>query len=180
MKNKTEEKDFQDVATDHGKDAVAWMREELDALEHANSDCSGDVECEDCSGSGTDAEDDECKTCGGTGEVKCTAGHDSDDPEAWHDPERARQRIEEGPLSVEVRSGWHTPGDEDVKAEEFCILLGTGGPAARIIGELDDYGQPTRARYQYQDWFKPWTEAILDSDGYATLLEYSQNFYFGE
>jgi hypothetical protein len=179
MKTTTKEKDFQTVANEQGKNAVAWMREELEALEHAR-ECSGEVDCDKCNGSGKTATDKECRKCEGTGLSKCEAGKDSDDQEAWHDEERARRRIEEGPLSLEVRSGWHTPGDEDVQAEEFCILLGTGGPAARIIGELNSFGEPETASYQFQDWFKPWTDAVLDTDDDATVLEYAQQFYFGE
>jgi hypothetical protein len=92
------------------------------------------------------------------------------------DEERARQRIEEDALSVEVRSGWHAPGGGDSEPAEFCILLTTGGPAVRIIGDLDR-GEPTRPRLEVQDWFKPWTGYTgADSD---TLLAYCQCFYFG-
>ena len=41
------------------------------------------------------------------------------------------------PLSVLVRSGWYIPGTAPGYAEEFEILLSTGGPACRIIGQLD-------------------------------------------
>ena len=91
--------------------------------------------------------------------------------------EAARRHIEEGPLSVEVRSGWHTPGDDNAEDEEYCILLGTGGPAARIVGDLDR-GQPSSAHFEYQDWFKPWTQANLTGDEESALLEYAQQFYF--
>ena len=71
----------------------------------------------------------------------------------------ARERIQEDALSVEVRSGWYTPGG-DSTPEEYCILLSTGGPATRIIGELDQHMQPSSARLQAQDWFTPWTEYV--------------------
>lgn len=93
--------------------------------------------------------------------------------------EDAEQRIHEDPLSVEVRSDWYTPGEANPDmANEFLILLGTGGPATRIIGELNEYGEPTRARLQAQDWGTPWTDYRGgDSD---TLLAYCRCFYFGE
>jgi hypothetical protein len=93
----------------------------------------------------------------------------------------ASNEIAETPLSVEVRSGWYTAGasDADRTPAEYCILLSTGGPATRIVGDLED-GQPTTARFEYQDWFKPWTEARLDEAQRATVLEYAQQFYFGE
>ena len=94
-----------------------------------------------------------------------------------------RERISsEDALDVEVRSDWHTPGmaSED-RATEYRILLGTGGPASRIVGDLDEYGQPTNARFEFQDWFKPWTAANdLSDEQEKTLLEYAQQFYFGE
>ena len=41
----------------------------------------------------------------------------------------ALTRIQEDPLSVEVRSSWTSPG-EDMTAEDFNILLCTGGPVS--------------------------------------------------
>lgn len=94
------------------------------------------------------------------------------------DEDEARERIKEDPLSVQVRSGWYTPG-ETPQAEEFEILLCTRGPAVRIMGELDEYNQPSRAWIQYQDWGTPWTDYFEDGAG-AACLEYAQQFYFGE
>lgn len=94
--------------------------------------------------------------------------------------EEAVQAIQEDVLEVSVRSDWHAVGDEDDGPSEFLILLCTGGPAVRIIGELDKYREPKRARLQYQDWGTPWTELILDSEGYDVLLQYAGQFYFGE
>jgi hypothetical protein len=94
------------------------------------------------------------------------------------DEESALETIQEDPLSVQVRSDWYTPGEEDVKPSEYEILLSTGGPASRILGDLDEYGQPTRARLEVQDWFKPWTE-YFDVD-HKILLRYAQCFYFGD
>jgi len=92
-------------------------------------------------------------------------------------------------LSVEFRSGWNT-NSEDMKAEEFKILLSWGGPACRIIGKLDDFNQPTDIEIQYQDWGTPWENLILNPH-YADLninitndqeaLEWFCNcFYFGQ
>lgn len=94
--------------------------------------------------------------------------------------EDAEQRIVEDPLSVEVRSGWVTPGqgEETGTYDEFQILLCTGGPAVRIMGELSN-NQPSRAWIEYQDWGTPWTHApsIIEQD---TLLTYCRQFYFGD
>jgi len=90
--------------------------------------------------------------------------------------EDALRRVQEGPLSVEVRSGWTLPG-EDLTAEEFGILLCAGGPAVRIMGELRD-GAPRRAWLEYQGWDTPWTQYFGASS--ATLCEYASHFFFGE
>lgn len=93
--------------------------------------------------------------------------------------ETAENAIQEDPLSVQVRSNWHTPGDKEGTYDaEFNILLATGGPAVRIIGELGQYG-PDNARLEYQDWGTPWTEYRLTSDEQDTLLRYCRHFYFG-
>jgi hypothetical protein len=94
--------------------------------------------------------------------------------------EEAREAIEQDPLSVEVRSDWVEPGAE-MTAAEFCILLCTGGPAVRIVGELDDHKQPDRAWVEYQDWFTPWREYHGEhAPSQGTLLAYCRCFYFGE
>jgi hypothetical protein len=96
--------------------------------------------------------------------------------------DEARQRIEEDPLSVQVRSGWYNPGasDEDRSPEEYEILLCTGGPACRIIGRLDAYLEPESARIQHQDWGTPWTEYFPEGDDRNALLTYARCFYFSE
>lgn len=94
--------------------------------------------------------------------------------------EDAQQTIQEDPLSVQVRGGWHNPGEES-EAEEFEILLCTGGPACRIIGDLGEHAEPERPRLQYQDWGTPWTELMsISSEEREALLTYCQQFYFGE
>ena len=92
------------------------------------------------------------------------------------------QYAQEMPLSVLVRSGWHSPG-EDAESEEFEILLSTGGPACRIIGELDRgtvaWQSGCSPVMQHQDWSKPWTEISYDIDTNA-LLWFCEQFYYGE
>lgn len=91
--------------------------------------------------------------------------------------DEALEVIQEDALSVEVRSGWAPVGD-CLQAEEFAILITTGGPAARIRGELDEYRQPARAWLEVQDWGTPWTRYYDASQD--VLLTYAQCFYFGE
>ena len=92
------------------------------------------------------------------------------------DEDQARERIQEDPLEVQVRGGWHTPGEES-EDEEFTILLCTGGPTVRIRGELNR-GEPDRAWIEYQDWGTPWTQ-FFGADQ-EPLLAYCREFFFGE
>lgn len=94
------------------------------------------------------------------------------------DEDSAREAIQEHPLEVCVRSGW-VASKADMEPEEFMILLGTGGPACRIRGELSG-GEPSRAWIEYQDWGTPWTELVCPPIESDTLLTYCSQFYFGE
>lgn len=93
-----------------------------------------------------------------------------------------QERIDEYPLDIQVRGDWHSPGEtgRETVASEFTILLCTGGPAVRIMGELDDHGQPDRCWLEYQDWFTPWQQYFGDTGDNGILLEFAQRFYFGE
>lgn len=92
------------------------------------------------------------------------------------DEDDARDNIQEDPLDVQVRSDWTNPG-ETLEADEFMILLCTGGPAVRIVGELDR-GEPCRAWLEYRDWGTPWTQWFGASS--ETLCQYAAHFFFGE
>ena len=104
-----------------------------------------------------------------------------DDDDFEFDEDEARERIQEDPLEVSVRSGWYPIGSDETAPEEFKILLCTGGPAVRIVGELDAFMQPFAARLQYQDWFTPWEDYHIDNEeDEKALLTYCQQFYFGD
>lgn len=94
------------------------------------------------------------------------------------DQDDARERIEADALSIEVRSGWQALG-ETLEATEFCILLSTGGPATRIIGELNEHREPCRAWLEVQDWGTAWAQYYVEG-GQDVLLAYASVFYFGE
>ena len=98
--------------------------------------------------------------------------------EEYRDEDHAREMAEESALSVEVRSDWHNPG-EDADPGEFMILLSTGGPALRIVGDLDK-GSPSNPRLEYQDWGTPWTEYGGDNFDPDALETFCGVFYFGE
>ncbi len=122
--------------------------------------------------------------------LKDGAAYDADEyeteEEAWlaccndnslrPDREDAERAIHEDALSVEVRSDWHEPGGDNTPGE-FTILLCTGGPAVRIVGELDR-GEPSRAWLECQDWFTSWTQ--VHGPDQDVLLAYARCFYFGE
>jgi hypothetical protein len=147
------EKNIQTQANEYADCAIANIQEMLDALHHAQSGCT---------------------------EEGCPAGKDAECPEDWHNEDAARQRIEEDALCVEVRSDWHTPCEEgnNTDSGEYNILLTTGGPAARIIGDHES-GQPTTARFEWQDWGIFWTKAQTTTEQNAAILEYAQCLYFG-
>ena len=82
------------------------------------------------------------------------------DGETFDDADALRERMEQMPLAVSVRSGWSTPYDT-LTPSEYQILLTTGGPALRIVGDLSEHGEPETARLEYQDWCTPWTSYTL-------------------
>jgi len=85
------------------------------------------------------------------------------------------REIYERPLSVEVRSEWHSVGSEiDLSCGEYCILLGTGGPATRIVGIYED-GEAVTAEVQHQDWFEPWCDVPRTP---AEILDFARQFSF--
>jgi hypothetical protein len=81
------------------------------------------------------------------------------------------------PLSVLVRSDWHHVGSESTHSE-FEILLSTGGPAVRVLGDLDTYLEPYRPGLQFSDWGVSWTEH--PESNCDALLWFAGLFYFGE
>jgi hypothetical protein len=106
-----------------------------------------------------------------------TASNNDDDAAV----ETARDAIQNDPLSVEVRTDWHTIGADDTKPTHYRILLCTGGPACQIVGELSIHGEPETAEIQHQDWFTPWVNLYGTSTAEdEALLAYAREFYFGE
>ena len=104
--------------------------------------------------------------------------------------EGIREKAQDEALSVEFRSGW-TSNPEEMKPEEFKILLSTGGPACQIVGKIDDGScEPIDIEIQYQDWGTPWEPLQLNStyadespnitSDYEALEWFCNCFYFGE
>lgn len=161
------EVEAQERGEENGKGWLQNIREMMDAYKAAQKregsyfgDDDDDDEDED---QDTDADEDD--------DAEDYSGSTSDD---------IRERIEESPLSVQVRDGWKNPGAESEGPEEFEILLSTGGPALRIIGELDEHLTPYRVQLQHQDWGTPWTDIRLTADDRKIVQAYCEVFYFGE
>lgn len=99
--------------------------------------------------------------------------------ERWDLADILAHHLEEMPLSVLVRSGWYSPGEESTPPAEYEILLSTGGPAVRVYGTLNEYGEPDSAELQVQDWFKPWARAAFPTNE-DVLIEFARAFWLGE
>lgn len=89
-------------------------------------------------------------------------------------------RIHQEPLSMQVRDGWRRPDCKSDGPEEFELLLGTGGPAHRIVGELDDGCEPAKAWLEFQDWFEPWQRYFATDEEAEAILWYAGVFWYGE
>jgi hypothetical protein len=85
------------------------------------------------------------------------------------------QKLREMPLSVLVRGPWRVPGTPGDDSGEYQILLATGGPAVRVVGEMEEYGGAISAKMQYQDWGTPWTD--LDDQEESILIAFADYFY---
>ena len=82
------------------------------------------------------------------------------------------------PASVQVRSGWHD-SPSNFKAEHFKIELSGGGPATRIIGELDNNCHVWSVQPQHQNWGTPWTDLLLDKEQTDAVMWFANLFYYG-
>lgn len=103
---------------------------------------------------------------------------EAQEAEGYADMEAVEQEIYEDPLEISVRSLW-TPLGHTMEADEFRILLCTGGPAVQIVGDLDEAGGVFgRPRLEYQDWFTPWMNCPLTDEQQQDLLAYCQMFNF--
>jgi len=92
--------------------------------------------------------------------------------------DEVEEEIRNMPLCVEVKSDWHDVNshDEYRYPTHYKLLLGTGGPAVQVVGELDEHGEPETAELQGQDWFTPW-ERTKEQDE-DILLSFARFFYF--
>ena len=92
--------------------------------------------------------------------------------------DEVEQAIQEKPLSVEVRSGW-TSSYHSFEADEFRIVLCTGGPHVEIRGDIGLHGEPQDVKVFYADWDEK-GEYLLSNEEEEAVTEFCQQFYFGE
>ena len=95
--------------------------------------------------------------------------------------EEIRESILNSALSVEFRNGWysdlyHLKGVTE--PIEFKILLSWGGPALRVIGEIED-NYAINPKMQFQDWGTPWTDFEITESQQDALNWFCNCFYFG-
>jgi len=95
--------------------------------------------------------------------------------------EEIRQSILDSALSVQFRNGWysdlyHLKGVTE--PIEFKILLSWGGPALRVIGEIEE-NFAVNPKLQYQDWGTPWTDLNITEEQQKALNWFCNCFYFG-
>ena len=89
----------------------------------------------------------------------------------------ALENIHQHSLSVSVRGDCPSSGSP-FAATGYQVELCWGGPAVRLIGDLDGE-EPKTARLEYQDWFTPWQELAASPAETEALLAYARFFYFG-
>ena len=96
----------------------------------------------------------------------------------YNQQDELRESILNSALSVEFRSGWYSSPNEETTPEEFRILLAWGGPALRVIGEIEE-NFAVNPKLQYQDWGTPWTDYEITKDQENALNWFCNCFYFG-
>ncbi|GCE65726.1 hypothetical protein OMCYN_01672 [cyanobiont of Ornithocercus magnificus] len=92
--------------------------------------------------------------------------------------EAIEEAMRESVLSVEVRSGWYSPGWAQAEPVEFRLMLSSGGPALRITGDLSFHPYPRDCVMAYQDWDTPWT--CYDDVDRDALEWFCCLFYWGD
>jgi len=99
--------------------------------------------------------------------------------EDYEKQEKIKESILNSALSVEFRSGW-TSNPNELEIEEFKILLTWGGPALRVIGDLNQYKESENVKMQFQDWGTCWTDFEITENQQEALNWFCNCFYFGE
>lgn len=97
--------------------------------------------------------------------------NDSNESATDKERQQAELQLQEQVLSIDHYATYHLDD-----SQEWHVLLGTGGPADRLVLLTDNSGNIENIDYQYQDWGKPWTSAdFQDKDmltAYASIVGY--------
>ena len=102
---------------------------------------------------------------------------DPEEPEHESICDAIREMVLQDALSAQVRTKWHSLGDEP-ELGQYKLLLCTGGPAVQIRGDLCS-GEPEHAYLEFQDWFTPWEQyEDTTEEQDAALLWYAEQFYW--
>lgn len=79
--------------------------------------------------------------------------------------------IQELPLSIEVRSGWHSIG-EDLEAAEVRVVLTFGGPSCEIRADYDPSSGCSRPRVLWSEWGASGELVDFSREGVIQFLDY--------
>ena len=87
--------------------------------------------------------------------------------------EEIEKEVHDAALAISVRSDWEfLTSEHELTPSEFRIELSTGGPALRVVGDLDDR-QPVNPVMEYQDWGTPWIRYAMNEEA----LEWFVNLF---
>jgi hypothetical protein len=59
------------------------------------------------------------------------------------------------------------------------VELAGGGPAARLVVMVDEDGEISEARFEFQDWFTLWTPATHQEEDLVKRFAYMVGYYHG-
>ena len=91
--------------------------------------------------------------------------------ETFEDEGQVLERLGELPLEVSHRAGWFPPGEPgQADLAQVSILLTTGGPACRVLIDLEE----DTAQLQVQDWGTPWTAVEITPDQEEGLARFAE------
>ena len=114
--------------------------------------------------------------CGG--DFNKRSGEITDDCEPWSVIEsKIWERVQESVLSVQTRTAWHDPGEQDPEDTEFRIWLTLGGPSLQIRGELTSYGAAHEPELIYAEMGLAPTRLPLDRAHQSALEWFSLQFF---
>lgn len=114
--------------------------------------------------------------CGGDFDKR--SGKITDDCEPWSVIEsKIWERVQESVLSVQTRTAWHDPGEQNPEDTEFRIWLTLGGPSLQIRGELTSYGAAHEPELIYAEMGLAPTRLPLDRAHQSALYWFCLQFF---